>query len=620
MAGGACRPPSPQADWNAKRPVARRRASAHTNSCPTGSIGYGELGRPELADWRSRDTLGAATHFEFIDRREDESLEARHAHPGHLLTERGFAMRHRNGTRVPLLIVLAILATVESGWCRDESKPRAAFADDVILFVNGKKWSGPLPASLSQRYVAAAAATGEAPASMSDAAIGCRGWDPGPGLDALEVARSAGLERIEGAGGAPPRYLVRIAIETNHGWFASIGSIEAAVQYIGNLIASVSEIYSRDVGAEFVVGFLSLWPDRDPWGSNVIDSIVNYWEDNRGDVPRAFLHIVTDQGMFSGESSLSLCSPMAWSCSGHGSVVNHQILYVVAHEFGHQFGSKHTQCYSPPVDGCSTNAVGSLYPCYDGPTSVPRNGGGSIMSYCPPEQVALWLGREGHHGQSSERVPTLMRATLQNAFGRPGCPITIEGAAAAGDADGDQRPDDQDNCPDKYNPSQYDVDRDGAGNECDSEDLPLTVGPVSVSGIGRTSAKFVVQGAYGIDYEDPLTSNEFRFSEGYRVRIRGADSSEVAFTWPAESCKERRDHRAQGQVLGVVCKDPATGSMFKIRSAKGLHTFTARGSGGAGPATMTGPVRVWLTHVASDLDRVGSKAGCIGFGSRLVCR
>jgi len=50
----------------------------------------------------------------------------------------------------------------------------------------------------------------------------------------------------------------------------------------------------------------------------------------------------------------------------------------IGHELGHNMGSVHTHCYSPPVDQCYNAENG----CYSGSPQCPVSGKGTIMSYC----------------------------------------------------------------------------------------------------------------------------------------------------------------------------------------------------------------------------------------------
>jgi len=161
---------------------------------------------------------------------------------------------------------------------------------------------------------------------------------------------------------------------------------EECADYTLTLVAAVSEIYRRDVGAVWRVPseYLRVWNVVPPWGVvNDFDGLTpirNYWADPVQnplfDLPRVGVHVLT-RPVFGGVAFVSaLCSSsfgVALSSvngsfptpSPHQSPGNWDPV-VVAHEGGHNHGSGHTFDYNPPI-GCSDGS---------GPDR------GTIMSYC----------------------------------------------------------------------------------------------------------------------------------------------------------------------------------------------------------------------------------------------
>ncbi|MDP9119859.1 MAG: M12 family metallo-peptidase [Acidobacteriota bacterium] len=197
-----------------------------------------------------------------------------------------------------------------------------------------------------------------------------------------------------------------VAIDTDHELLSlKFGNdTTAATNYLTSLFAAINVMYERDLSVQLLVGTTILRTSAagDPYsqGSNGGSANVNqlnefstYWSANHGDVPR------TVAAMLSGkQSSAFSASGIAWVqglCStsfGYSFSQMFQINYlagdalIVGHEIGHNFGSPHTHCYSPPIDNCFNAEPG----CYSGATSCPApatfNGvpgvAGTIMSYC----------------------------------------------------------------------------------------------------------------------------------------------------------------------------------------------------------------------------------------------
>ena len=177
----------------------------------------------------------------------------------------------------------------------------------------------------------------------------------------------------------------------------------AAGSYIASLIAAMNVMYERDLHVRLLQGttFLRVSTTPDPYSQggggnadgNELNEFGTYWQTNYANVSRGLAMMLSGK-----QSSTNSASGIAWIsglCStsvGYSFSQVFKINYlagdalVVGHEIGHNFGSPHTHCYSPPVDNCYNAEPG----CYSGAESCPApqtiNGvtsvTGTIMSYC----------------------------------------------------------------------------------------------------------------------------------------------------------------------------------------------------------------------------------------------
>jgi hypothetical protein len=182
----------------------------------------------------------------------------------------------------------------------------------------------------------------------------------------------------------------------------------AATNYIANLIARMNVMYERDFLVRLVQGFTILRPSttQDPYnqsGTGSADSaklneFSSYWSGGCGGacvgVSRALAMMLS--GKQSGTNSASGIAWLTSLCSTSTGYSFSQVFKfaqdtsafdgkLVGHELGHNFGSPHTHCYSPPVDTCWNGES-----CYSGGTSCPAPATyqgvpgvtGTVMSYC----------------------------------------------------------------------------------------------------------------------------------------------------------------------------------------------------------------------------------------------
>jgi Metallo-peptidase family M12 len=291
---------------------------------------------------------------------------------------------------------------------------------------------------------------------------------------------AAGLDLAKVRGEAAPvtaadiSYTARVAVETDHEFFALFNDTAAATSYVGNLIGFISSIYSNEVGTSLVVQSLSLWTSsNDPWSQGTptcgLMEFGRYWNLHHGSDPRTIAHFLSGRALGGGVAWIgALCtasfSPRTncpglpadapWG-GGYGFTAgvtgafdarNPRVMWdvvAVAHEIGHNFNSPHSHCYNgiggnaQAIDSCSSNECRSRDTsgtctsyCSTASAGLPGpagSGSGTIMSYCHLVRssftdISLNFGTNHPYGTQPGREAEQMRSYVAaQAAENPGC-------------------------------------------------------------------------------------------------------------------------------------------------------------------------------------------------------
>jgi cysteine-rich repeat protein len=184
-----------------------------------------------------------------------------------------------------------------------------------------------------------------------------------------------------------------VAIETDHELWAKFGSDQGTLDYLASLAAAGTAIYERDVSVRLRFSYIRLWATTaDPWSATSTSSQLNevqaYWTNPANNMnaiagPHDLVHFVSGKAVQGGIAYIgSVCNAQyafgvsqVFGSFDLSSPTNIWDVVVTTHEMGHNLGSPHTHCYSPPLDKCYNQETG----CYSGPIVASR---GTIMSYC----------------------------------------------------------------------------------------------------------------------------------------------------------------------------------------------------------------------------------------------
>lgn len=288
-------------------------------------------------------------------------------------------------------------------------------------------------------------------------------------------------------------YGARIGVETDNEFLALFGGdTSAATDYVGDLIAHNSTIYSDEIDTGMAVSHLSLWTSADPWAEfSTICGLFEfgrYWNDFNGAVDRTIAHFMSGKnngggvawvgvlcrGGFSTNIDGAGCGTLSPLIHNYGGAYGYSggmdgdfdinspsvvwDIVVTSHEMGHNFNSPHTHCYenvggnSSAVDNCYDGQCGTSG-CFCGSPSLPSgcpgsgSGCGTIMSYCHLlsgglSNISLTFGNPGGtpfiYGIDPERVPARMSShVVTTAGGDPSCLAPVEDIFADGFESGD---------------------------------------------------------------------------------------------------------------------------------------------------------------------------------------
>jgi len=201
----------------------------------------------------------------------------------------------------------------------------------------------------------------------------------------------------------PTTHTATIAVDTDNEFMnLKFGDdTGAATSYIAALFAAMNVFYERDLNVRLLQGttYLRVSSQPDPYVetdiNNQLDEFTSYWAAHYGSVDRALATLLSGKSP-SPNSTIGVAWLDVLCEKTHGYSVIQVFRFaqqtasydapVVGHELGHNFGSPHTHCYSPPIDQCFNQESG----CYSGATSCPSpqtingvpNVRGTIMSYC----------------------------------------------------------------------------------------------------------------------------------------------------------------------------------------------------------------------------------------------
>src|SRR6185503_19195826 len=157
----------------------------------------------------------------------------------------------------------------------------------------------------------------------------------------------------------------QVAIDTDTELLAKFSNNQtAATNYVTALFAAANVIYENDVQVRLKLNYLRLRTGSDPWtGTDTIDALdelQSYWLASGNGMPNAandIVHFISGKSVQGGVAYIQAACDNQYHFGvsqvfGDFDVSDPNGIWdvlVFTHEVGHNMGTQHTHCYSPPV-------------------------------------------------------------------------------------------------------------------------------------------------------------------------------------------------------------------------------------------------------------------------------
>lgn len=214
------------------------------------------------------------------------------------------------------------------------------------------------------------------------------------GFDALP--QSTRSTSTDGGSHLQSNQCIKVYFECDYHMFTDMGSVVNVTNFVTGMFNVIQTVYNAET-IEVEISQVYVWTASDPYLPDVTSSaLLNNFQATRTTFNGDVAHLLTTRPLGAGGIAYLdiLCSPgSAYAMSNIDNTYDPYpntcwTTMVVAHELGHNFGSKHTHWCGWPggaIDDCVATEGG----CPGGPT--PPTGGGTIMSYCHLGSVGTLL-------------------------------------------------------------------------------------------------------------------------------------------------------------------------------------------------------------------------------------